>query len=248
MATANPNPTPEPIEDPSGTFTQPPDPKAKTPAAKKDDAPARVKVQLGDKEIETDETSAAALQSLLQANAQMAEFIQKGFKTPGKPDPAPKKEEFDYETALFTDPKGAIARLRAEIKQEVIGEVTAAYSAAESKKDFWSAFYTDNADLKSEKMIVDAVMARDWTKLKDLSPAEAGKKLAEAAKKELMRLSGGTSKADPDARPIEGSGNNKNSAPNSKTTDPNEVTSLSDVIRRRKEARAKASALPISKE
>lgn len=218
------------------------------PAAKKPEAPERVKVKVGEEEFETDAASAAAINALNASNAQMADFIRKGFKTPDAPAPVKKAEEYDYETQLFVNPKEAIARMKAEMRADIMGEVTAAYTNAETKKDFWSGFYSTNTDLAGEKMIVDAVTARDWNKLKDLPMADAGKKIAEAAKKELMRLSGGTSKSDPDARPIEGSGNNKKPAPRDQNDDEDKVLSLSDVIRKRKEARTKASTLQISKE
>lgn len=200
--------------------------------------PERVKVKVGDNELETDAASAAAINSLLAANAQMTEFVRKGYK-PAEEKPPTKPADYDYETQLFVNPKEAIARLKAEAKAEIMAEVSAAYTQAESKKDFWSGFYAENEDLRDEKFIVEAVLGREWAKLKDLPPADAAKKLSEAAKKELMRLSGGKSPTDPNPRPVEGGGDGKSTPPAGKVT-PDNVLSLSEVIRKSQTARRKA--------
>lgn len=233
-------PTDADVLDGKGAFDGDPTGGAGGKTTKKDDPPKveRVKVKVGDAEIETDAAAAAALTALMQNNAQMADYIRKGYKEPPKDEPKDKKG-YDYATGLFTEPEVAIARLRAEIKQETIAEVSAAYTQAETKKDFWTGFYKDNEDLAGEKLIVEAVLGRDWAKLKDLTPADAAKKLSEAAKKEIMRLSGGKSPADPNPRPVEGAGDGKNLRASGKTGD-EKVLSLSDVIRARKEARRKA--------
>lgn len=207
-----------------------------TAAASPPAAPERVKVKVGNEEIETDAASAAAINALMTNNAQLADMIRKGTQPAA---PTKKADTYDYATGLFTEPEVALARLRAEMKAEIMGEVTAAYTTAETKKDFWAGFYTDNDDLAGEKLIVNAVMARDWDKLKDLSAADAAKKLSEASKKEIMRLSGGKSPSDPDHRPIEGGGDRK-TAPKGGNPEPEKVLSISDVIRARKEAQRKA--------
>lgn len=243
MATSAPATPPAPAKtdtelmaDPTGTFTpQPPEGKG---AAAPPAAPERVKVKVGNEEIETDPTSAAALNALLQNNAQMRQLIEKGFTQPAATPPK-KDAAYDYATGLFTEPEVALARLRAEIKQEIVGEVTASYTQAETRKDFWAGFYADNADLVPEKLIVNAVLGRDWDKLKELPAAEASKKLSEAAKKEILRLSGGKSPSDPNPRPVEGVGDGK-TPPASGKPGEEKITSISDVIRARKEARRKA--------
>lgn len=206
-----------------------------------DNTPKKVKVQItADSFIETDEASATALQALISMNQQLAAQVQQaGFRKldDTKPDDKSKKP-YDYATELFTNPDEAIKRLRAEIKSEVKDEMTAQYNAVETQKEFWTSFYADNDDLKSEKLIVQAVLNRDMSKLKDLSIPEAAKKLAEATKKELMRLKGGTSDAD-DSRQLEG-GSNKNPVPPKNKSDDDKVLSLSDIVRKRQAARHKA--------
>lgn len=215
------------------------DDKGKT-SDKKDDPPSRVKVKIGDAELETDPGSAAALNALMQMNAQLQAQMN-GFRTLT---PEPKKaatEEYDYETGLFTEPKVALARLRQEIKNEIKTEMTGQYQAAETKKEFWSSFYTENADLKDNKLIVDAIVTRDWAKLSNLTPENAAKEISKAAKKEIMRLTGGRSNADPDAdqNVIEG-GSTKNTPPSKQNPAKDAPQSLSDVIRNRQAARRKA--------
>lgn len=228
----------KPVLDDKGVFTGSGDDKGKKAPAADEGKTEKVKVRVGNDELETDAASAAAINALLQNNNQLYDYIK---NMTGKPAPKDegKKPGYDYATGLFTEPEEALKRLREEIKAEVKGEITTAYNAAETQKDFWQGFYKDNSDLSDEKMMVNAVMTRDWAILKDLAPAAAAKKLAEATKKELMRISGGKSPSDDNARQIEG-GSTKNSAPAGKKSDDDKVLSLSDIIKKRQEARRKA--------
>lgn len=241
--TPNANPDAE-VLDGKGVFNQDPDdaggaddnkpaPKAKSKA---DDDLVTVKV--GDQEMRTDAASAAVINALLQSQSQMEAFIKNGYKPAAAP-PAPKADDFDYDTELFTNPKGAVERLKAEIRKEITTEMRGEYNAAESSKTFWNTFYSENADLKDEKLIVTAVLNRDWAKLKDMDAPKAAKHLAEATKKEIMRLSGGKSASDPDFRGEEG-GSNKGPKPKAPVDDSNTPKSLSAIIRDRQEARRKA--------
>lgn len=209
------------------------------PAAKVETPVEKVKVRVGNDEIETDAASAAAINALMQSNSQLYGYLQQMQGTQ-KPKAEEKKAGYDYATGLFTEPEVALQKLRDEIKAEVKGEITTAYTAAETQKGFWNSFYKDNKDLEDEKMLVNAVMARDWNSLKDMSPEAAAKKIAENTKKEIMRLNGGKSPSDPDAREVEGGGANKKAAPNGGNSDDNKVLSLSEIIKKRQEARRKA--------
>lgn len=245
---AAPAPAPAPVDAPElddkGAFSGKANPDADNdepadpPASKSKPSADRVKVMVGDQELETDAASAAVINSMLQMNQEMAAMIRNGYKAPA-PAPAPKAQEFDYETELFTNPKGAIERLRAEIKSEVKAEMTGQYNAAESSKAFWTTFYDENKDLKGEKLMVDAVLNRDWAKLKDMDAPKAAKHLAEATKKEIMRLSGGKSESDPDFRPSEG-GSNKGTPAKDPKNNEEKPKSLSDIIRARQEQRRTA--------
>lgn len=248
MATAAKQSTPSEADlmDDKGALSGPPEDNTNVPSEKKqkkDDTPARVKVKIGDTELETDPGSAAALNSLLQMNAQLTAAMQAGYRAPNGSNSPPAKKEadaYDYETGLFTEPAVALKRLREEIKSEVKAEMTGQYNAAETKKEFWSSFYTANTDLKDEKLIVDAIVQRDWNKLSSMSIEDASKAIATAAKKEIMRLSGGKSSADEgDQNNLEGGSTKKIPSKSGNSGQP-EVTSLSDVIRKRQEARRKA--------
>lgn len=249
QAKAAPAPAPAPkaddILDDGGAFSgksadgndvQDDDPPEDQPAKGKAD---RVKVTIGDQELEVDAAAAAVITSMQQMNQEMAAMIRNGYKTPAAPAPAP-KDEYDYETELFTNPKGAIERLRAEIKAEVKSEMTGQYNAAESQKAFWAEFYSSNKELADEKLIVNAVLQRDWAKLKDMDGPKAAKALAEASKREIMRLTGGKSPSDPDFRPAEGGSGNKMPARKDPPKDEDAPKSLSDIIRARQQQRRNA--------
>lgn len=205
----------------------------------------KVKVKIGEQEIETDAASAQIITTLsgeLQNLAGMVQQLQQASRqTPTTQQKSTQKaEEYDFSTGIFTEPAVAIAKLTEQIREQVKAEVVGMYQSAESSKDFWSTFYSDNKDLKEEKIIVDAVLSRDYSKLSNLPTAEAAKKLAESAKKELLRLKGG--KSDSDAQNTGFEGGSAKGAPARVNAQPqNQVSSLSEVIRKRQEARRKAT-------
>ena len=207
-------------------------------------ATGKVKVKIGDTEHEVDESSAALIEALNAQNQQLFAYLQtmqtqnaNGTKPAVKsPDAA---AGYDFATNLFTEPEVAIARLREEIKAEVKAEMTNAYTAAENQKEFWNAFYTANPDLKNEKVIVDAIMRRDWNKLAPMSNEKAAEAIAASVKKELLRLSGGKSKSDESNRGLEGASTRQVETKSGQKQE-DVVGSLSAFIRQRQEARRKA--------
>lgn len=238
-----------PIPDDKGTFSGAANPgdqgkKAADPSdtsgSKVNNAqPALVKVRVGNETIETDVASAAFMNAMMGQIQILNEQVQKQ----GKPvdDKKNKKDDaYDYSTGLFTETQVALDKLRAEIKAEVKAEMTGAYTAAETQKEFWSSFYEENKDLKGEKMLVNAILSHHYSKLSNLPVADAAKELSTLVKKELLRLSGGKSDSDSTNTAIEG-GSTRKSAPSGGQGDSGKILSLSDIVRKRQEARRKAT-------
>lgn len=208
--------------------------------AKQATTPEKVKVRVGNEEIETDPASAAFMNAMMGQIQILSNQVQQNMGTQKAPvADAKKPASYDYSTGLFTEPEVALKNLREEIKSEVKAEMTTAYNSAETQKEFWASFYTENEDLKKEKMIVQAVLTRDYAKLSVMEVGAAAKTLSESVKKELMRLSGG--KSDSGAgRGVEG-GSTRSSTTNSGQSGDNKILSLSEIIRKRQEARRKAT-------
>lgn len=150
-----------------------------------------------------------------------------------------KKEPSDDD--FWANPAEFFKALRSDIlgqvEEKVKGvksELTNAYTADRSTESFWNSFYDDNKDLKEDKFIVDAVMKRDWDEIKDMKAGEAKKILADRARQTLLKY---TKTEQPGSQPkVEGVGGKKASADRD---EPAKVTSLSDIIKSRREARRK---------
>lgn len=152
-----------------------------------------------------------------------------------KSDDKPKIDFWDNPEAFFQNLE---TRILGQVEEKVNGvksELTSAYTNDRSTEQFWNGFYTDHKDLKEDKFIVDAVMRRDWDELKDMKSAEAKKILADRAREVLLKH-GKTEKQDRDVQ-VEGAGALKTKADKQ---DVPKVTSLTDVIKARREARRKS--------
>lgn len=204
----------------------------------------KTKVKVGDTELEVDAATAGVITALNKQNQDLYAYLKGITNTPqtkpAKEDPKDKKEEYDWETELFVNPKDAIKRLRAEIKDEVKAEMTQAYNGAESSKQFWAAFYNDHGDLKEHDFYVRAILQRDYAQLENLPASEGAAELAKRVKKELLKLSGGKSNADETHRQLEGSSTRSNAKSTSQKPE-DVVPSIGELIRRRQASRRAAT-------
>lgn len=146
------------------------------------------------KEVEDKGTAAAATEAELRRQLEAATKKPAGGEG-GKTGDA----NDDLETLLFTNPKEALAKVKADILAEVRGET--AQRAAQT--GFWQHFYEKNPELKDADLVVKAVMGREMAKLAPLTVEKAAEVLAEASQKELLRL-GVVKKGKPKANPAEG--------------------------------------------
>lgn len=152
----------------------------------------------------------------------------------------PVKEETDYETLLFTDPKGAIQKLREEIKAEVTGEIKTQQNNIEMEKQFWTMFYGDYPELKEDDFVVKAILQRDFQKLQNLTNDEAMKKIAAESKKVLLR-NRETKTGDGSGVVLEGSGGVRKQVKEEPAVKP-EAVSITSLLRERRNARVKTGA------
>lgn len=246
-ATVTPNPADKPLIDPEHPFNgaDPDNPMADVDpdtGKKKEPASKKVKVKVGDTELETDESSAAVINALNKQTTDLYAYL-KGITGTPQAKPAAKednKDEYDWETELFVNPKEALKRLRSEIKEEVKAEMTTAYNGAESSKQFWAAFYADHAELKEHDFYVKAILQRDYAQLENMPASEGATELAKRVKKELLKLSGGKSNADETHRPLEGGSTRANAKSASQNVE-DVVPSIGELIRRRQAGRRAAT-------
>lgn len=202
-------------------------------------APSKTKVSIGGQEFEVDSDLAGAI-SAFQEEVRVQ--ISSAAPAP-TPAPSTKKQQadepYDYATGIFVEPEVALARLREEIKAEMRAE----YQADKGQKEFWSDFYKSNPDLKDMDFLTEAVLNKNYARLKDMEVEKAGKELAKLTREAASKIGVGRKKDDveePSRAVVEGA---SHPAPkhNVQNTEPG-VTSLSDVIKQRQAAKRKAAS------
>ena len=99
--------------------------------------------------------------------------------------PAPPQEDADpqdMDVLLFSNPKEAVKRIKAEIREEIRGE----QAITQAQNAFWSAFYEEYPELKEDDLVVKAIMNREMGTLKPLKIEKAIKVLGEESQKYLL--------------------------------------------------------------
>lgn len=151
--------------------------------------------------------------------------------TPGPAEPA---EKIDWEDLMFKDPAKYHELLTQSITNNIESKLTNKYQQAEGEKDFWNGFYKDNDDLKDDKFLVDAVLKANMTELAPMTVKEAGKRLAELTRAEIMRYTGNKLPSTRKKAVTEGS---QPPSPGKKEPEVEKVTTLSDLIKARRAKR-----------
>jgi hypothetical protein len=228
---------PEDGGDPAGDGVQPdPEPEEKSPSMEK--------MTVGGVEYDVPPEVAAAYAEQNSGMAEMRGSIESLRSDINKPPVVEEQGDpyAQYEEMLFTDPAGAVKKITETIKAEVMTDVRSAYTAETSQKDFWSGFYKDNKDLKDADMIVQSVMTRDWESLKALDTADASKKMADSARKELLKLGVGKGKKTETVHTESGGTQDRPAGAGNDDTDNVQEGSTVGILRKRANARREAAA------
>lgn len=213
-----------------------PELEGKTPAA----AAEPVEVTLGDKTFKVDKDTAAAITAFktaadkagVDAKAQLDALTIQVTKLTPKAAATPAAEGPDYETLLFTNPKEAIRLIKAEMRDELNGQL----SATNAQQSFWTEFYVQNPDLKDADWLVKSILTREMPRMMKMQVPEAIKDLSDTVKGEILKLSKVKAPKDPKGE-VEGA--NESGRTRSKVTDAGKdsPTSITDVLKARKAAR-----------
>lgn len=149
--------------------------------------------------------------------------------------PEPKKqEEIDWDKAFLEDANRAMADFKKSIIEEVRAEVVSEYSTDQNQREFWNQFYHDNPDLKEDRDLVEMTMQSNLADLAEMPASEAAVKIAELTRERILRYS--SKKPKGQSRTFaEGGGGQK--APTEPKEEENNVTTLSDVIKQRRQKR-----------
>jgi len=125
--------------------------------------------------------------------------------TPTDPNAALLNSIPDIDTRIYTDPRGLISDVlsatQANIDRQVERRVRDSMASARTVDEFWSSFYRDNDDLAPADMVVRHIADRDAGLYQTLGPAGFVQHLADSARREVLRIRGGTPQPGPEPRP-----------------------------------------------
>lgn len=156
-----------------------------------------VEVMIGGKKRTIDKELADALEAERGERIDPDEFRRvkaqlEELKT-GKARPqAAQGDEVDEDAALaeeiFTDPKSAIKKIRAQAVREATSRVTDAYVADQAEKEFWTGFYDKYKELADVDWLVKQVLKENEKSFIGLSVAKGAEKLAKLSETKLQTL------------------------------------------------------------
>lgn len=161
--------------------------------------------------------------------------------TPATPPRQPSESEDDYkdfENEFFSNPTEAIRKRDERLARRIASQLTTQYRQEQQQQKFWEGFYKKHKDLDREKdaFLIESVLQRHITELQDLPTNDAAERLAELTREQIIRYSGGNVPKGSNAK-AEGGNPPRPAAP---PKEKENVTSLTDLIRQRKQKRAKA--------
>lgn len=155
-----------------------------------------------------------------------------------KPVVETKKDETDWNNLLFTDPAGAVAKIKQEAKEEATRELTQNYNKAESSKAFWRKFYAKNKDLRGDHDLVEVTLNSNLSTLANVEVDTAMERLADLTRQRILRYTGSASSNRGKKARAEGS---EPPTPKKQEEEVDEPVRLSDIIKARRAKRASAA-------
>lgn len=211
-----------------------------------------VEVKLGDKTVKVDSAVAAELAAARKAadeagvkvgslTSQMAELNTKleAALKPAQKAALEKTGETPLDVLLFTDPSQAIAM----IEKNILEKVNQTNQVENSRKEFWSEFYSQNKELNDFKGYVDFVFNRELPGLvkKNLTVGDTIKEVSKIVKTELLKIKGvPENKQKLTAEGGSESGNSGKQTESEKQEGEGSQTTTASILLERREARRQA--------
>lgn len=201
-----------------------------------------------DEEVDGDEVAdpvAARLErmerdmlALRSENDMLRRSIPPAQPIPAEPEP---EDDVDWESMLFTDPAKALALRDERVEKRITKKLRGEYNREQSQARFWDDFYAKNTDLDrgSDHDIVEATLHSNMANLSPMPTDAAIAELGDLTRRRIMQYSKRSDKKRT-RRMAEGA-----SPPRPKKAkrepDDNKVTSISDLVRARRNKRVSAA-------
>lgn len=153
-----------------------------------------------------------------------------------KPTPeAPKGDETDWDSLMFSNPKQAVALIKKQAKEETQAELRAEYNREQGTQKFWNSFYAKHKEFNRDQDhdLIELTLNSNLPNLANIPVTEALDKLADLTRDRILRYAGGKPRSKKAV--VEGAEPPTPRGP-PRATD-KRPASLSDVIAKRKDVR-----------
>jgi hypothetical protein len=154
---------------------------------------------------------------------------------PPEPPRAAAEDEVDIDELLFSDPKEALRLTREQVKQELRAE----YTREQGTSKFWTDFFAAHADLKDDKDLVDLELTKNMDRLGGMDVKKAIDELADLTRTRILGYTRKGSGRKQSRAVAEGA---SQPAPRQAAQTPSNVTTLTDLLRARREKRRKGAS------
>lgn len=149
-------------------------------------------------------------------------------------------DEVDWDKELFADPKATIRKAINMATERTEKKLRAEYQRDTGTKAFWDKFYGMHPDLRQDHDLVEITLNSNIADLANIRVEDAYTRLADLTRQRILRYAGGAARTKPKAR-AEGAGAVPSTPPAPKD-EPKKVTSLTDLIRSRRQNRRAGAA------
>jgi hypothetical protein len=157
-------------------------------------------------------------------------------KATPNPEP-PASEEPDWEKELFANPKTTMRKAIDIAKKEIGQELRSEYQRDRGTADFWDKFYSLHPDLRDDSDLVTLVLNSNLSSLANMRVEDAYKKLAELTRDRILRYAGGAARSKGRKARAESGITPVTPSPSTEKEENADVTSISDVLRARRNKR-----------
>ena len=144
----------------------------------------------------------------------------------------------NMDTLLFENPTKALEMHR----QQIVSELTQKYEQEKRQQEFWRDFKSRHKDLEGDDLVIHAVAAKNAASLNTITdPIEMADKIADFARREILRISNRAKSDTPDKTRAVVEGKSFEAPKPTPRPETEEKSSLSQVIRERRKARHEAA-------
>jgi vacuolar-type H+-ATPase subunit I/STV1 len=158
-------------------------------------APVMVRVRLNGQTVEVTEAVADAIHAreadYQRQISKMGTELGQLRKQPEKVSEQPAEFTQEDDLEFFQSPTKAVEKRLREAEERAYQRIQADNARQKAQEQYWGKFYSDNKDLAEHEEVVQFLVQKNFEELKDLTPAESQRELANKAKAFLGRPQGG---------------------------------------------------------